>query len=257
MTEKKTVIITGASSGLGREYLQQLLTDSSIEEYWIIARRKELLERIALQDKRIIAYPMDITCEEDIHSFIQFLDQKKPDITLLINSAGMGKASAVKYQSASDTSSMIDLNCKALAIMTQICLPFMQRGSHIVEIASVAGFQPMPGFAIYGACKAFVLSYARALGKELRPEGIHVTAVCPYWVKDTEFIANARKDPHSGYRNRWFSSRSADIVRKSLTDIRKNRPVSTPDPVSSIDRAASTILPDSLLVSIMNIIQKL
>lgn len=252
---KKTIIITGASSGLGKEYLKQLLADPSIEEYWILARRKELLLEISKQDERIIPVAIDLTSKKQLLAFVDTLDQERPDIQLLINNAGMGKVGAVENSSISDTSNMIDLNCKALAVMTQICLPFMHEGSSIIEIASIAGFQPMPNFAVYAASKAFVQSYTKALHKELKPRKIKVTAVCPYWVKDTQFISIAEN--HEDYKNMTLATTSEVVVRNSLKDAKKNKWISTPDIVSRIDRIASSILPDSLMVSIMDQVRRL
>ena len=82
---------------------------------------------------------------------------------------------------------MVDVNCKSLVYMTSLCLPYLAEGGRILQFASAAAFVPQPGFAVYAASKAFVLSYSRALNKELRPRRIAVTAVCPGPVK-TEFF---------------------------------------------------------------------
>lgn len=252
---KKTIIITGASSGLGKEYLKQLLSDHSIEECWILARRKELLLELSRQDERIIPVSIDLTNKKQLYAFINMLDQEKPNIQLLINNAGMGKVGSVEESSINDTANMIDLNCKALVIMTQICLPFMHAGSRIIEIASVAGFQPMPNFAVYAASKAFVLSYTKALHKELKYRKIKVTAVCPYWVKDTQFISIAEN--HADYQNMTLATTSETVVRNSLKDSIRNKTISTPDIVSRFDHIVSSILPDSIMVSLMDQIRKM
>ena len=254
---KKTVIITGASSGLGKEYLNQLLNDPSIEEYWIIARRKELLEELSKKDIRIISLPLDLTNKHDIQTLIDTLDQKKPDIKILINAAGMGKVAMCDEITNIDTERIIDLNCKALALITQITLPFMKKGSRIIQIASIAGFQPMPGFALYAASKAFVQSYTKALHYELRPKGIKVTAVCPYWISDTQFISITKEYSNQSYQKRPFSTNSEKVVQKSLEDSLKNKWISTPDPVSTFDRIVTKILPDSIVVPIMDLVRKI
>ena len=85
---------------------------------------------------------------------------------------------------------MIDLNCKALLVMTRLCIPYMQPGSHILELDSLSAFQPVPYITTYGATKAFVLSYSRAMNRELKEKGIRVMAMNPGWVK-TEFFRHA------------------------------------------------------------------
>ncbi len=255
--DKKTVIITGASSGLGKEYLNQLLSDTSIEEYWIIARRKELLEELAKKDPRIIPLSYDLTDKKDIHSFIDVLDQQHPDIQILINAAGMGKVAMCEEITNTDVERIIDLNCKALTLVTQITLPFMKKGSRIIQISSIASFQPMPGFALYAASKAFVRSYSQALHYELKPKGINVTTVCPYWIQDTQFISIAKEYQNQSYQRRPFSTNSKDVVAKSLQDSLKNKWISTPDPVSTFDRIATKLLPDRIIVPIMDLVRKL
>lgn len=94
---------------------------------------------------------------------------------------------------------MIDLNCKAAVAMTQISLPFMKRGARVLQICSTAAFQPFPYLSVYAATKAFLYRYSRALRVELYGTGIRVTAVCPYWIKDTEFIGRAKKSSDSSY----------------------------------------------------------
>lgn len=253
---KNIAIITGASSGLGKEYLTQLLLDSSIDEYWIIARRKEILEELAKKDSRIIPFPLDLTNTNDIYTYIHKLDQEKPNIQILINAAGMGKIARCDEISIQDSQKMIDLNCKALVLLTQGSLSFMQKGSRILQIASIAGFQPMPGFALYAATKAFVQSYAKSLHYELKQKGIKVTTVCPYWIKDTQFISIAKEYQNQSFKKRPFSTTSKKIVQKSLQDSLKNKWISTPDPVSTIDRIATHILPDTITVPIMDLVRK-
>ncbi len=254
---KNTVIITGASSGLGKEYLNQLLLDSSIDEYWIIARRKELLEELAKKDSRIMPFPLDLTNTNDIHTFIHKLDEQRPNIKILINAAGMGKIARCDEINFEDSQKMIDLNCKALTLITQCSLPFMLKDSRIIQIASIAGFQPMPGFALYAATKAFVQSYAKALHYELKPKGIKVTTVCPYWIKDTQFISIAKEYQNQSFKKRPFSTTSQKIVQKSLQDSFKNKWISTPDPISSLDRIITHVLPDTITVPIMDLVRKL
>lgn len=254
---KNTVIITGASSGLGKEYLNQLLLDTSIDEYWIIARRKEILEELAKKDSRIIPFPLDLTNINDIHTYIHKLDEEKPNIQILINAAGMGKIARCDEIDFQDSQKMIDLNCKALVLLTQCSLPFMHKYSRIIQIASIAGFQPMPGFAIYAASKAFVQSYAKALHFELKRKGIKVTTVCPYWVKDTQFISIAKEYQNQSFKKRPFSTTSKKIVQKSLQDSFKNKWISTPDPVSTFDRIVTHVLPDTITVPIMDLIRKI
>lgn len=254
---KNTIIITGASSGLGKEYLKQLLSRTDILEYWIIARRKEVLEEIAKEDPRIIPVPCDLCKKEDLQTLIDKLDKEKPNVKLLVNNAGLGKVGNLEDLSMDETDSMIDLNIKASTRIIQIVLPFMSKGSAILNVASIAGFQPMPGFSVYAASKAYVLSLSHALHTELKPRGISVTAVCPYWVTDTQFISVMKESGNKGYESRLGSTTSPNVVSKSLEALKKNQSVCTPDMVSSIVRVFSKLSPDQLTSNIMNLVKKL
>ncbi len=106
---------------------------------------------------------------------------EKPEIKILINSAGIGKFGLWKDISLQDSINMIDLNCRGTVVLTQISIPFIMKGGNILEICSTAAFQPLPYFNIYAATKNFLYSYSCALHKELSCDNISVTAVCPYY----------------------------------------------------------------------------
>ena len=255
---KKTAIITGASSGLGKEFLRQLLPDSSIEEFIIIARRKDRLDALAATcPERITVYPLDLCDSNQLLEFVKYLDYKRPYITHLINKAGIGKVGSAAETSLNDTDRMIHLNCRAMADMVCICLPFMHEYSKIINISSVAGFTPLPGFSIYSATKAFVQTYSKALHQELKGRHIQVTCVCPYWIKDTEFISLAQDNGNPNYHTMPFPSNSQEVVRIALKDSAHNRSLSTPGAISTALRYISKITPDCLSVKIADIARKL
>lgn len=253
---KKIAVITGASSGLGKEYTRQIVSNDQLEEVWIIARRENLLDEIRQElGPKIRPVPMDLTLSEEITRLKELYAQEQPDIRFLINCAGMGRIGLVKEQALSDTDRMIDLNCRALADVTEISLPYMHKGAEILEISSIASFQPMPGFASYGATKAFVSSYSKALHHELLTSGIHVTAVCPYWIKDTSFIPIAKEAGHKGYRHTFLASHAKSVVRISLRDAKLNLWVSTPGIVCTLDRIAAKIIPHCLMTPLMDLVR--
>lgn len=255
---KTIALITGASSGLGREYTRQLLKDTEIDEYWIIARRSVILEQMKQEmSQKLRPFPLDLTLSDSIRSLKQTLEEEQPFIKVLINAAGMGKIGQIREQKQKDTDRMIDLNCRAMADLTEISLPYMHKGSMILEISSVASFQPLPDFAAYAASKAFVTSYTKALHHELLTSGIHVTAVCPYWVKDTAFIPLAKSTKKKGYRHTPFASRSQNVVRTSLRDAKLNLWVSTPGILCTLDRVAAWLIPHFLYVPLMDLVSRL
>ena len=177
----KIAVITGASSGLGREYaFAAARRYADIDELWLIARREENLRQTAEQiSKRVRIIPLDITKEESVKTYISMLEEEKPEIALLINNAGFGKLGDFDKLSYEDNGGMVRLNCEALTVMTSVSLPYMKNGGEIVNTCSIAAFAPNTRMAVYCSTKAYVLSLSKALRSELRPRGINVLAVCP------------------------------------------------------------------------------
>lgn len=246
----KIAIVTGASSGLGREFVKLLDRQKGVEEIWVVARRAVRLEALAKQVKtpvRPLVY--DLTEKASIRAIRELLAREKPQVQMLINAAGYGKIGSYRNVSLEDCEGMIDLNCRAAVAMTQITLPYMKADAHIMEICSTAAFQPFPYLSVYAASKAFLYRYSRALRVELRERHISVTAVCPYWVKDTEFISTAQKSTDGAVIHSYLlASRQTTVARKAMCDTCLGVPVSTPGPVSSIHRVLAKIIPSELMM---------
>ena len=220
----KIAIVTGASSGMGREFVLQLPGFVQVDEIWAIARRKEALESLKAEASvPVRPVPLDLLQEESFASFAKLLEAEQPEVKLLVNAAGFGKFGAYHKVDILDDSRMIDLNCKALLLMTRLCIPYMQPGSHILQLDSLSAFQPVPYITTYGATKAFVLSYSRAMNQELKAKGIRVMAMNPGWVK-TEFFRHAFQTNGDGevqYFNRLYEAR--DVVATGLKDLYHSR----------------------------------
>ena len=221
----KIAIVTGASSGMGREFVRQLDREEAFDEFWVIARRTERLE--ALRDELrapLRCLPMDLTAESSLDRFRSLLAEETPEIAVLVNASGFGVFQAFAEAPLETQLRMIDLNDKALVAMTYLALPYMRAGSRIINMGSLSSFQPVPYINVYGASKAFVLSFSRALGAELKPRSIRVMAVCPGWVR-TEFFDTAVTDPKViTYYNRFYEAE--DVVRRALRDLRRGKDVS-------------------------------
>ena len=213
-------IVTGASSGMGREFVRQLSGYVSVDEIWAIARRGSALE--ALKDEvNVPVRPivLDLLEQASFDAMETLLAAEKPNVKLLVNAAGFGKFGAYDRIPAVDECRMIDLNCKALLMMTRLCVPYMPAGSHILELDSLSAFQPVPYITTYASTKAFVLSYSRAMNRELKARGIRVMAMNPGWVK-TEFFNHAfqtNADNEVRYFNRLYEAK--DVVETGLKDL--------------------------------------
>lgn len=186
---KNIIIITGASSGIGQEFALQIDTAfSNIDEIWLIARREDRLMEVArVMDHTTRLIVMDVTDEYAMDDFEELLEESDVVVRMLINAAGFGLMGSFEDIPLEDQLDMLLVNCEAVTKMTYLCLPYMARGSRIIQMASGAAFLPQQDFAVYAATKSYVLSLSRALNKELAYRGIVVTAVCPGPV-NTEFF---------------------------------------------------------------------
>ena len=148
----KIAIVTGASSGMGREFVRQLQNYIQPDEIWAIARRKSALEALSAETSvPVRPIVLDLGKAESFREFSSLLEAEKPEVELLVNAAGFGKFGDFQGIPLEDDLDMIDLNCKALVAMTRIVLPYMHRGSHILQLDSLSAFQPVPYITTYGA----------------------------------------------------------------------------------------------------------
>jgi len=176
---KRISIITGASGGIGKEFTRMMLAEE-IDEIWAIARNKDKL--IALRNEcgdKVIVISKDLTNSTELHSMKMMLEEEKPIIAYLINNAGVARMGSYKDFSVAEIEASIYINCSAAAVLCSICIPYMERGSRILNISSASSFQPLPYLNLYAATKAFVRSYSRSLNVELKDTGITSIAVCP------------------------------------------------------------------------------
>jgi len=215
----KIAVITGASSGMGQEFAKQIDKKClGLDEIWLIARRKNLMEELADEltvPVRVI--DMDLADDPSYANLIHMLEKEKPQVRVAVNCAGFGKTGPFTDISLEDNLGMIDLNCRALTKMTYLLLPYMPKRSYLIQVASVAGILPQPNFAVYAASKAYVLSLSRGLREELRSKGISVTAVCPGPVA-TDFFAIAEETGSPFALKKYFMAKKEKVVALALKD---------------------------------------
>lgn len=221
----KIALITGASSGMGREFAVRLEKEEKFDEIWVVARRKERLEELSNElETPVRAIALDLTKQESIDELKSLLETENPEIGVLVNASGYGKFGAFADLGLEEQLGMIDLNSKALVAVTYVALPYLKSGSKVYQIDSLSSFQPVPYIGVYGATKAFVLSFTRAINAELRHTGIKMMAVCPGWVK-TEFFDTAVVDKSViVYYNKFFTAEQ--VVTRALKDMKKGKDVS-------------------------------
>lgn len=251
---KFIALITGASSGIGREFAVQIIENyPSLQEIWVIARRTGALQQLqeAFPEKTIRVFSMDLSKESSYLELEELLKTEQPCIRILVNSAGLGKNGPVARQDWKSAETMVDVNCKALTTVTMLCLPYLRKGSRILQMASASGFLPQPGFAIYAASKSYVLSFSQALSAELAKQKITVTAVCPGPV-DTEFFETG--NIHIKAFKKAFLIKPAKVVRKALLDAEAGRDVSVCSFSIQALRLAAKLLPSRMMLKLMQLV---
>lgn len=224
----KIAVITGASSGMGRETAIQLVDrfGGKLDELWLIARRKEKMEELIGQvPVRLRLFPLDITDRISLEKLKMALEEEKPRVVFLVNAAGFGKIGKVGEVPLTDEMGMVQLNCQAVCAVTSIVLPYLHKGSRVIQYASAAAFLPQAGFAIYAATKSFVFSYSQALNQEWKKKGICVTAVCPGPV-DTEFFSIAETTGEMPAYKQLVMANPKNVVRQAIRDSMMGKPIS-------------------------------
>lgn len=249
-------VITGASSGLGREFCLQLdALFHRMDEIWLIARREERLTELAaaMRNKTRI-FVLDVTNEKQMDGFVKTLEEEKPVIRMLVNCAGFGLMGDFADLECKEQIGMLEVNCKALTRMTYECIPYMRKNSRIIQLASSAAFLPQPCFAVYAATKSYVLSFSRALSEELRKRQIYVTAVCPGPV-ETEFFDIAERYGKTLAVKKLTIVQPERVVRDALTASRKRKPVSVCSVWIKLFYVCTSLIPHTVILKIMRFLK--
>ena len=243
-------IITGASAGLGVEFVRQLETNfPDAEEVWLIARNGDKLTEAAgaLKKAKARVLPLDLCREESFAALSAALAEEQPNVTLLVNNAGCGQLGNVGETELALQTRMTDLNVRALTAVTHLVLPYMAKGGRIVNVSSIASFCPNPRMTVYSSTKAYVSSFSRGLGVELKPRGISVTAVCPGPMA-TGFLDAAAIAGNSKTFDTLPYCDPARVVAGTYAAARAGRAVHTPRAFYKLYRAVAKVLPQRLMI---------
>ena len=251
------ILITGASSGIGREFaLQMDAYFSNIDEFWLVARDYDKLKSLEKEIKhKCRIFASDITKSENLDLIEDTLIIKNATVRMLVNCAGYGIMGAFAEQEPESQLGMIRLNCEALTDITHRMLPYMRKGSRIIQLASSAAFLPQADFAVYAASKSYVLSFSRGLGEELRPSGIYVTAVCPGPV-DTPFFDIAEANGSTLAIKKYAMVSAERVVSQALRDSYYKREMSVCSlPIQALQLGAK-VLPHGPILKVMTLLKK-
>lgn len=247
---KKIAIVTGASSGIGREFVKQLnKCTRTLDEVWVIARREDhllsLKEEVNNLCLRIL--PMDISKANELNVLSEVLVIENPSVRILINAAGRGKTGCFDSLTREEAENMVLLNDKALVSVTHMVLPYMNKPGNIIQMASASAFLPQKEFAVYAASKSFVLSFSQALNAELKEKGITVTAVCPGPV-DTEFLTISNGSKTQKPLKKLVTVKPTPVVSKALRDAKAGKSISVYGLPMKAVHLLSKLVPNSLFL---------
>lgn len=246
----RTAIVTGASSGLGREFVRQIAdVFPEIECYWLIARRTDRLTEIAemMPDKQVECLSLDLCDTMSFMALQEKLAAERPEIALLVNNAGCGYLGNIGEVDTASQTRMIDLNLRALTAVTNITVPFMSPGGCILNVSSIASFCPNPRMTVYSASKAYVTAYTVGAAEELKAKGITVTAVCP-GPMDTEFLGIGNIKGNSKMFEMLPYCDQVRVAGGALRATRAGRTIYTPKLFYKTYRVLAKVLPVKLMV---------
>lgn len=232
-------IVTGATGDIGEEFVKSLLSET--DQVLAVGRSENKLT--SLKEKygdKIVPVRVDLSDRDDIFSFCRKIESEKPEIKYLVNNAGVAKMKPVSEFTLEEISDMLDINDKAATLICRACIPYMVKGSYILNVASASAFQPNPYIALYSASKAYLLSLTRSLNVE--NENITCTAVCPGWV-DTQMLPKQRDGKDIRYPGMTPASK---VVEVALKDCHKGKDVSVCSFYFRYMRFLSKVTPHSI-----------
>lgn len=253
---KNIVIVTGAGGGFGREFMRLIAAENGIDEIWAIARNEKALNEVREELGAVVRpIPLDLSKRESLREIEDMLKNESPKVSYLVNNAGYSKFCSFDGQTAEETLNMIDVNISAVVALGLIAIPFMERDSRILNIASQSAFFPLPFQNVYSATKVFVRHYTRSLNVELKSKGITATAVCPGWMR-TGLMDRGDIGAAKNVTN-FFGMKPTDkVAAKAFRDAKKGKDMSTYGLYVKFTHLLSKLLPQRLMMKFWCIQQK-
>ena len=235
MATRKIALITGASSGIGREFA--LMLAQSGYDIVAVARRRELLESLASELQKFGAQTQVVVADLSTSAGVQSVIDAASDADFLVLNAGITRAARV---GTTPKDEIVKLNMLLATGVIEVCeaiVPRMvqRKNGEVVIVSSIAAFTPMPKSALYAAAKTYVMSYGRSLNLEVRGFGVRVCVVCPGYVR-TELHQQAGLSHLRQRVPKWLWINSDDVVRAALSGLRKNKSIVVPGLVYRVAR---------------------
>ena len=256
---KNTVIITGASSGIGME-LAKILAENNHQHLLLVARSKDKLEMLA--NELISKYKVEVTLlAKDLSNYESALEifnyctNENLNVTHLVNNAGFGDFGFFAESNWTKQEQMINLNITTLTYLTHLFLPAMvkNKSGKILNISSIAAFQPGPLMSVYFATKAYVLHFSEAIANELENTGVTVTALCPGPTK-SGFETSASLENSKLFKNKNLPS-SVEVALYGYNALLKGKKVAIHGTMNYILANTTRFAPRNLVLKIVRFMQ--
>ena len=250
-----SALVTGASSGIGSAMVH-LLGEAGIPQV-IVARRVDLLEELAATYANIEVIEADLSTPKGVAAVVRRVSDVHRPIDLVVNNAGFGTSGEFHTLDPDRLADEINVNIAALTRISRAALGQMvPRGrGYLLNVSSVASFQPAPKLAVYAATKAYVTSLTESLHEEARGTGVHVTALCPGLTR-TEFQSVSNSESYSGRYPSFVWLSAAEVAEAGLGDVAKGRALSIPGVLYKGMVTASSMTPRGLLRRAASMVQR-
>ncbi len=250
-TQRETALITGASSGIGRDLARLMAADFDLI---LVARGRDQLGELRKElesqhSTRVHVMPADLSRAEAPDGLFAEITRRGLQVDILINNAGFGVYGRFSATKSPDELRMIQLNITTLTHLTKLALPGMLERKHgrILNVASTAGFQPGPLMAVYYATKAYVISFSEAIANELKGSGVSVTCLCP-GPTATEFASHAKVDKSQLFKRVAMSS--LIVARAGLEGMLRGKTLVIPGARNKVVAQSARFAPRKLVTAI-------
>lgn len=246
--EMGRVLITGASAGIGAELARVFAKHG--HKLALVARSEDKLHALA-DELRFefgtdsIVIPADLSTSKGVTAVVANLDKRKEEIDILVNNAGVLEVGNFSDMPPDDVMRLVNLNIAALTQLTTLLLPRMveRKFGRVLNVASIAAFQPIPTMAAYAASKAYVLSLTEALSEELRGTGVKLTALCP-GLTDTAMVAGVKaRSATAASLPSMLLSDPKDVAKQGYAALMAGRVIQVPGISNQVSAAWAQVTP--------------